>query len=88
MLTEYIEKAMAMGRVEKTEDGRYFSTIPGFDGLWADGKTKKQWLDELRQSLEEWLVTALSDDEDLPEISGTSLNFGGKRWQTPLTAEN
>ena len=88
MISDYIEKAMELGRTEKTEDGRYFSTIPGFDGLWADGNTKKQCLAELRLSLEEWLVTGLRDDEELPEISGTSLNFGGKRWQTPLAAES
>ncbi len=88
MLTEYIENAMKLGQIEKTEDGRYFSTIPGFDGLWADGNTKKQCLAELRLSFEEWLVTALRDDEELPEISGTILNFGGKRWQTPSTAES
>ena len=88
MISEYIEKAMKLSQVEKTEDGRYFSTIPGFDGLWADGNTKKQCSVELRLSLEEWLVTALRDDEDLPVISGTSLNFGGKRWQAPLTAES
>jgi len=88
MIIKYIENAMKLGQIEKSEDGRYFSTIPGFDGLWADGATKKQCMEELRLSLEEWLVSALRDDEVLPENSGTSLNFGGKRWQSPLAAEN
>ena len=88
MLTEYIKKAMGLAQAEKMEDGRYFATIPAFKGLWADGDTKRECLSELRRSLEEWLVTALRDDEELPDLSGTSLNFGGKRWQTPLPAEN
>ena len=88
MLNKYIEKAMALAQAEKMEDGRYFGSIQGFKGLWADGNTKTQCLTELRRSLEEWLVLALRDDEELPELSGLSLNFGGRRWQTPLPAEN
>ena len=88
MLTDYIEKAMGLAQVEKMEDGRYFGAIPGFLGLWADGDTQKKCLRELRHSLEEWLVIALRDDEELPELSGISLNFGGKRWKAPLPAEN
>ena len=88
MLIEFIIEAMALAEAEKMEDGRYFGSIPGFPGLWADGGTKKECLSELRSSLEEWLVTALRVDEELPELSGISLNFGGKRWQTPLPAEN
>ena len=88
MLAEYIEKAMGLAKAEKMEDGRYFAIIPGFKGLWADGDTRKECLSELRLSLEEWLVIALRSDEDLPEISGTTLNFGGKRWQSPSPAEN
>ena len=88
MLVEYIKKAMRLAQAEKMEDGRYFAKIPGFKGLWADGDNRKECLGELRLSLEEWLVIALRADEDLPELSGTSLNFGGKRWQTPAPAEN
>ena len=50
MLTEYIGKAMRSARAEKMEDGRYFSTISGFTGLWADGDTRKECLSELRDS--------------------------------------
>ena len=88
MLAEYIQKAMRSARLEKMEDGRYFGSIPGLKGLWADGDTKKDCRDELRLSLEEWLVIALRNDEELPELSGTSLNFGGRRWETPSAAES
>ena len=88
MLTEYVDKAMRLAKSETMEDGKYFATIPGFKGLWADGGSRAECLNELRHSLEEWLVISLRDDEELPELSGTSLNFGGKRWQTPLPAEN
>ncbi len=88
MLTEYLEKAMAQANVEKTEDGRYFASIPDFKGVWGDGDTPKESCKELRGALEEWLVIALRDDDTLPKIDGVSLNFGGKRWRRPLPAEN
>jgi len=78
MLTEYIEKAMSLAQVEKMEDGRYFASIPLFKGLWADGDTKDECLNELHSSFEEWLVIALREDDELPELGQVSLNFGGK----------
>ena len=84
MLTEYVERAMERKRVEKPEDGRYFAFIPGFKGPWADGDTEEGCLRELRSAFEEWLVIALREDAELPEIMGMSLNFGGRRWQRPL----
>ena len=88
MIVEYIGKAMETAQVKKTEDGRYFASIPEFKGLWADGATRKECITELQTSLEEWLIVALREDIDLPELHGTSLNFGGKRWHTPLTTES
>ncbi len=81
MLTEYIQKAMACAVVEKTEEGEYVASIPGIQGPWAYGKTRKEAKEELRSVFEEWLVLALREDDDLPLLEGVSLNFGGKRWQ-------
>ncbi|MBI4202354.1 MAG: type II toxin-antitoxin system HicB family antitoxin [Chloroflexi bacterium] len=81
MLTEYIEKAMAVAVVERTEEGQYVASIPGIQGPWGHGKTRKEAKAELRSVFEEWLVLALRDDEALPEMEGVSLNFGGKQWQ-------
>lgn len=47
MLTEYLEKAMAQAKVEKTEDGRYFASIPDIKGVWADGDTPEESRKEL-----------------------------------------
>jgi predicted RNase H-like HicB family nuclease len=88
MLNEYMEQAMALTQIEKMEDGRYFASIPHFKGLWADGDSPKACLTQLRSALDDWLVIALREDEELPELAGISLNFGGKRWQTPLAAES
>jgi len=87
MITEYIEKAMSLAKIEKMEDGHYFASIHGFKGLWADGDTRDECLGELRSSFEEWLVIALREDEELPELVEISLNFGGKRWHASSPAQ-
>ncbi len=87
MLAVYIEKAMASAVVEKTAEGEYVASIPGISGPWASGKTRKEAKEELRSVFQEWLVLALREDEELPDLDGVSLNFGGKRWQKqPLAA--
>ncbi|GEM_PF-621849 len=81
LLTKYIEKALSTAKVEKMEDGRYFGYLGGFQDPWADGDTKENCLEELREVFEEWLVLALREDDELPELDGLTLNFGGGRWQ-------
>ncbi|MBI2304769.1 MAG: type II toxin-antitoxin system HicB family antitoxin [Chloroflexi bacterium] len=86
MLTEYVEKAMGHAIYEEMEGGGFFGHIPEFKGPWADGATKEECQARLRLVLEEWLVLALREDDELPEIEGVSLNFGGKRWPKRLPA--
>lgn len=88
MLTEYVNSAMKHATYEEMEEGGVFGHIPGLKGPWAEGATAQECETKLRQVLEEWLVLALRDDDDLPEIEGVSLNFGGKRWPKRLVAAN
>ena len=46
MLTEYLEKAMAQTNLEKTEEGRYFASIPQFKGVWGEGDTPEDSCEE------------------------------------------
>lgn len=80
VLSDYIERAMAHSCVEQLEDGSFAASIPQLPGVWADGATKQECRATLREVLEEWLVAALRDDEELPELDGVTLNFAGKRW--------
>jgi predicted RNase H-like HicB family nuclease len=88
MVIKYIEKAMRHAAIEKMEDGRYFGSIPGLNGVWADGDTKDECLTTLEEVLEDWLVLSLRDDDELPEFDGITLNFGGKRWSAQSSAAN
>jgi predicted RNase H-like HicB family nuclease len=47
--------AMAKAEYEEMEDGRIFATIPGFDGLWAVGRTQDKAAKELYSVLGGWL---------------------------------
>lgn len=86
MLTEYLEKAMRHAVYEEMQKGGFFGHIPELKGPWAEAGTKKECQANLRQVLEEWLVLALREDDELAEIEGASLNLGGKRWPGRLAA--
>jgi predicted RNase H-like HicB family nuclease len=88
VISEYLSAAMRFARVEAMGDGRYFATVPGLKGLWADGETADACVRQLRSVLEEWLVLALRDDDDLPELDGVSLNIGGRRWRARSLVES
>jgi predicted RNase H-like HicB family nuclease len=74
MFSEYVDKAIRKATYELIEDGTYFGEIPGFDGVWGNGKTIEECRSDLIDSLEGWLILGLWDrDETLPVVEGTSL---------------
>lgn len=73
-LTEYIESVMASAVYEKLEDGTYAGRIPKCKGVIAFGKTLKQCDDELRSTLEDWILVGLKLGHKLPVINGINLN--------------
>lgn len=74
MFAEYIAKAMGKAVYEKMENGRFFATLPGFKGLWAEGRTVEATRRELISTLEDWLLLAIRCDDDVPVIRGIDLN--------------
>ncbi len=42
MLLEYLEKALEKAEYKKLEDDSWFAQIPGFEGVWANGKTAEE----------------------------------------------
>jgi predicted RNase H-like HicB family nuclease len=82
MFAEYIAKAVEKAGYEKMEDGRFFATLPGFKGLWAEGKTIEAARRELISSLEDWLLLAIRCGDDVPVIGGIDLNKIGRHAKT------
>lgn len=75
MLFEYIQKAIEKTEYKKLENGTWFAEIPGFQGVWANGKRVEDCRRELLGVLEEWLILKLRDSEPVPEIEGVELKI-------------
>lgn len=74
MITAYIAKAMELAQYKTLEDGQQFGEIPGFLGVWANGKDNNACNEELQEVLEEWLLLKLQDqDDDIPIVDGIDL---------------
>jgi len=75
MLFEYIQKAIEMAIYKKLENGTWFAEIPGFPGVWANGKTVESCRKELWEVLEEWLILKLRERDSIPKIRGVTLRI-------------
>ena len=73
MLTDYIHAALRRAKYEIIENGQYYGEIPGFDGVWASSATLEECRDELRETLEDWLVLGLRMGHSLPVVDGINL---------------
>lgn len=75
MLTEYIEAAMSHAQYEVIEDGTVYGEIPGLQGVWGNAATHAACVEELRDSLEGWIVLGLRLGHTLPIVNGINLNM-------------
>ena len=75
MLFEYVQKAIERAKYKQLEDRSWFAEIPGFAGVWAQGKSVEACRKELWSVLEEWLILKLRDDEPIPKIAGATLKI-------------
>ncbi len=65
---------MARGVYDKLEDGSYCGRIPPCKGVIAFGTSLKECEDELRSTLEDWILVAFKLGHPLPVIAGIDLN--------------
>jgi predicted RNase H-like HicB family nuclease len=73
MLTKYIRAAMHRANYELLEEGGFYGSIPGFEGVWADGQSLEDCREELEEVLEEWLLFRLSRQLPIPSVDGIDL---------------
>ena len=74
ILTEYVERAMAQAVYDKLEDGTFAGRIPSCKGVVAFGSSLRECADELRSTLEDWILVGLKLGHPLPVIDGIDLN--------------
>ncbi len=73
MLTTYIMAALKHAKYEIIDDGQYYGEIPNFEGVWASAASLEECREELRETLEDWLVLGLRMRHTLPVVDGINL---------------
>ena len=72
---EYLNAAMSKAEFEKIESGNYYASIPGFDGLWASGRTREEARRDLYSALDGWLDVHLRvGRHSIPPVEGVDIN--------------
>lgn len=74
ILTEYMEQAMDHAVYDKLDDGTFAGRIPPCKGVVAFGATLRECEDELRSTLEDWILVGLKLGHPLPVIEDIDLN--------------
>jgi predicted RNase H-like HicB family nuclease len=74
VLSEYVEHAMAGALYDKLEDGTFSARIPACPGVVAFAPSLKESQEELRSTLEDWILVGLKLKHRLPVIGTIDLN--------------
>ena len=74
ILTEYLDRAMAQAVYEKLDDGTYGGRIPPCPGVVAFATSLAECAEDLRSTLEDWVLLGMKLGHALPVIAGIDLN--------------
>ncbi len=74
VLSNYVEEAMSQAVYDKLEDGTFAGRIPACVGVVAFGTTLRECEQELRSTLEDWILVGLKLKHPLPIVAGIDLN--------------
>lgn len=75
MLFDYIQASLENAEYKQLENNTWFAEIPGFEGVWANGKTVEECRKELIEVLEDWLLLKLRDGDPIPVVKGLGFNI-------------
>ncbi len=74
ILSDYVEQAMAQAVYDKLEDETFAGKIPPCKGVVAFAATLRECEEELRSTLEDWILVGLKLRHSLPVIGNINLN--------------
>lgn len=74
VLSDYVDRALARATYDKLDDGSFSGRVPDCKGVLAFGSSLRECEDELRSTLEDWLLVGLKLGHRLPVIDGIDLN--------------
>jgi len=74
ILSDYVDKAINQAIYDKLEDNTFVGKIPVCKGVIAFGSTLRDCQNELRSTLEDWILVGLKLRHHLPIIDNIDLN--------------
>lgn len=74
ILTDYIESLLSRAEYDKLEDGSFSGRIPDCKGVICFGPSLKECQDELRSTLEDWILVGIKLGHSLPVVGEINLN--------------
>lgn len=74
ILTGYVDQLMNQAVYDKLDDGTFSGRIPTCKGVISFGDTLRECDDELRSTLEDWVLVGLKLGHNLPVINDIDLN--------------
>ncbi|WP_265275859.1 type II toxin-antitoxin system HicB family antitoxin [Nostoc sp. KVJ3] len=74
ILSDYVDQAVAQAIYDKLEDDTFTGRIPVCKGVIAFASTLRECEDELRPTLEDWILLGLKLGYSLPVIDNIDLN--------------
>ncbi|MDO8626712.1 MAG: type II toxin-antitoxin system HicB family antitoxin [Candidatus Magasanikbacteria bacterium] len=72
MLTDFINKQLALAHYKLLKDGSYFGEISGLTGVWASAATLEACRAELQEVLESWLIVKMMAGDKVPGFATTA----------------
>ncbi len=75
LIRRYAKLAAKRAESEKLEDGTWFASIRGFEGVWAEGESEEEALEAVEGVVRDWVCFKVIDkDRDLPVLDAINLN--------------
>lgn len=74
ILTDYVVQMISLAIYDKLEDGSFTGRIPQCKGVIAFASSLHECENELRSTLEDWILLGLKLKHPLPVISDIDLN--------------
>ena len=75
MIDRYVKAAIEEARYKQLDNSTWFAEIPGFEGVWANGKSVEICRQELIEVLEEWIILKVRSGDSLPVVHDVDINI-------------
>ncbi len=74
ILSDYVMSLMGEAGYDKLEDNTFAGNIPRCAGVVTFGNTLREYEEELRSALEDWILLGLKLNHPLPIVGSIDLN--------------